>query len=274
MFGYLTADMGALPAEEQDRYKQVYCGLCHTMGQQLGQRTRLTLSHDLTFIALLLMSLYEPQETLSTSGCPVHPLERRTWTTNAYVEYAADMNVALMYHKCLDDWNDDHSHTKHTVAKLLEKAYLQAQTRWPRQCSALEQGLARISEIECTPQASPDEAGNVFGLIMGELVVVHEDQWAETLRAFGRHLGRFVYQMDAACDLEDDLKSGSYNPFAHRNLEPEDIHSLLLGYMGAAVNHFERLPLVQDIHLLRSVLYAGCWHRYNKLNETKSGEAA
>lgn len=275
MFGFMTVNTDALSPEEQDRYKQVYCGLCHAMGRQLGQRTRLTLSHDLTFIALLLMSLYEPNEDLTVSGCPVHPLEKRTWTTNECIEYAADMNVALMYHKCLDDWNDDRDLRMRAGASLLHGAYADVLSRWPRQCQALEQGLARISQIESDPESGPDAAGNVFGMIMGELFVMKDDIWADQLRTLGRHLGRFIYQMDAACDVAKDRESGSYNPFANTNLEQSDIRDLLSGYMADVTNVFERLPLVQDDNVLRSVLYSGAWSTYNKtVMDQKSGEAA
>ena len=273
MFGYMNPSMDSLSEQEKDRYQQVYCGLCHTMGTQLGQRTRLTLSHDMTFIALLLMSLYEPSEELSHTGCPVHPLEKRTWSTNECIAYAADLNVILMYHKCLDDWNDDQDRKMHVAANLLRGAYEQAAQRWPRQCAAMEQGLARISQIEKDNDHDPDAAGNVFGMIMGELLVMRQDRWEDTLRAFGQQLGRFIYQMDAACDLQEDRQNGSYNPFINTELTEEDIYALLMGYMGHVTHYFERLPLVQDIHVLRSVLYAGVWAKYNDA-KTKAGAAA
>ena len=32
--------------------------------------------------------------------------------------------------------------------------------------------------------------------------------------------------------------------------------------MGEATTAFEKLPLEQDLHLLRSVVYAGVWQKY------------
>lgn len=42
------------------------------------------------------------------------------------------------------------------------------------------------------------------------------------------------------------------------------IKELLMILIGDATDIFERLPLVQDAHLMKSTLYAGVWQQYNK----------
>ena len=74
--------------------------------------------------------------------------------------------------------------------------------------------------------------------------------------------------MDAACDLERDRRSGSYNPLSSLEMEKEDIDTALTTFAGRATVHFEKLPLEQDLHLLRSVLYSGIWQKRNA-QETK-----
>ena len=32
---------------------------------------------------------------------------------------------------------------------------------------------------------------------------------------------------------------------------------------------FEKLPIVQDVELLRNILYAGVWNKYDKIQEEK-----
>lgn len=49
---------------------------------------------------------------------------------------------------------------------------------------------------------------------MAELFTVKADHWTPVLRQFGRSLGKLIYFMDAACDLEEDRKKGQYNPLA------------------------------------------------------------
>ncbi len=60
MFGYVQANLSDLSEEERARYRAAYCGLCRTLGQRHGTLSRLSLTYDLTFLMLLLSSLYEP----------------------------------------------------------------------------------------------------------------------------------------------------------------------------------------------------------------------
>lgn len=109
---------------------------------------------------------------------------------------------------------------------------------------------------------NPDAAANLFGLLLGEIFAWRDDFWAEDLRRFGARLGKFVYLMDAVVDYEDDAKSGSYNPLVLSGEGPEDMKADLEMLAAGAADAFERLPLEQDMHLLRSVLYSGMWQQY------------
>ena len=53
MFGYVVVDKTALRIREYDYYRATYCGLCHAMGKCTGCASRLTLSYDVTFLALV-----------------------------------------------------------------------------------------------------------------------------------------------------------------------------------------------------------------------------
>lgn len=77
-----------------------------------GQISRLSLTYDMTFLVLLLDSLYEPKIDCRRRRCLVHPVRKQLQRISKYTEYAADMNVALAYYNCLDDWNDDHNGVK------------------------------------------------------------------------------------------------------------------------------------------------------------------
>ena len=74
MFGYVTIDPTELPKHAQERYQAYYCGLCRTLYRRYGNLGRATLSFDMTFLLILLSSLYEPAETLSRERCLPHPV--------------------------------------------------------------------------------------------------------------------------------------------------------------------------------------------------------
>jgi hypothetical protein len=141
--------------------------------------------------------------------------------------------------------------------------------RCPRQCAAIENGITELSKIEKTPDAKPDDAVNCFGRLMAELFVYEEDFWSKNLRSFGYDLGRFIYLMDATMDYEKDKKTGNYNPLNSMDKKPIEMEVSLSMIIADAAKEFEKLPLVQDSHLLRNILYGGVWQQYYARKERK-----
>lgn len=266
MFGYVTASLRELNKEQQHRYSAVYCGICRRIREQSGQLARLGLSYDMAFLALLLMSLYEPEENSGKNSCMLHPITRRDWLDNPYIRYAADMNVALAYYNCLDDWQDDGKRSAKWLAQAYEKLLPDIETRWPRQCGAIRKSIETLSALEKENCPNPDEPAGVFGELMGELLVVQEDLWAPTLRKMGNALGRFIFLLDAELDYDRDKRKGKYNPFLAKGEEKDwqRWEDYLVLTMGRCTSEFEKLPLVQDKPLLDNILYSGVWVNYRR----------
>jgi len=267
MFGYVTADASRLTREQAARYQSCYCGLCRTLRREYGPAARFFLTYDMTFLILLLSSLYEPDESAGRERCLAHPAKPHDWWESSFTSYAAAMNTALAWYKCLDDWHDDRNLLRRADAALLGSQAEKARNAYPRVCGVIERSLAALGEIERSASPAPDEGANAFGNLMGELFVYYpDDRWADTLRRFGFSLGKFVYFLDAACDLESDRQRGRYNPFAAiapEKARGEDFAGHLTLLIGDAVREFETLPLLQDLELLRNILYSGVWAKYN-----------
>ena len=261
MFGYMIANPNDLNEAEKQRYNEIYCGLCYRLGKQHGQLARLGVTYDLTFLILLLASLYEPAEKQGTLHCPAHPVHKHPYTVNRFTDYAADLTIALTYYKCLDDWQDEHQWLKRGYAGLLKSAYAKVKTRLPRQCEMIQACMQNLNRIE-NAKGSPDEATQAFGRLMGECFVESDDLWSGMLRQMGSQLGHFIYLMDAFMDYDEDIKKGTYNPLVVLGAKPHQLPEALNIYMGMAADVFERLPLVQDLHLLRSIVYNGVWQKY------------
>ena len=96
---------------------------------------------------------------------------------------------------------------------------------------------------------------------MAELLVYHEDLWADTLRQTGFHLGRFIYMADAAVDYRTDKRKHKYNPFLAMDTGEDWARweEYLVLAMGRCTANYEKLPLVQDKALLDNILYSGVW---------------
>ena len=267
MFGYLIAAAEVLEESQKSRYKATYCGLCKSLESCFGQSARLTLNYDVTFLVLLLCSLYEPEEKSLSSRCIRHPIEPQNFVTSEISDYAAHMNVALAYLKCLDNWHDEKKAAALLEAKLLKGAYDKVCAKYPRQCKAMEKALDELGAIEKEGTEAPDAAADCFGRLMEELFIYKEDRWEPVLRAMARALGRFIYLMDAVMDLEDDYKSGSYNPFkSYYGLDDneERFADILKMQLGECVYYFDKLPLVEDAGLMKNILCIGLWLQFNK----------
>jgi len=274
MFGYVMANLSELNEEEKRRYLSVYCGICRKIRGVCSQKARLALSYDMAFLSLLLMSLYEPEEKSGEKACGLYPIKPRPWVDNEYICYGADMNVALAYYNCMDDYADEGKLASKAAAKVFAKALPQLQERYPRQCSAMESCMQKLRELEQQNCDNPDLPANCFGQLMAELLVVKEDLWAPTLREMGMALGRYIYLADAAVDYRRDKKKKQYNPFLAMGMEEdyEKWEQYLVLSMARCAESFERLPLVQDKKLLDNILYSGIWLTYRrKTREEKHG---
>ena len=77
MFGCVTANIREVTPEQKTRYQSVYCGICRQIRIRSSHTARLGLQYDMAFLALLLMSLYEPEETAGKRACGLHFLKPR-----------------------------------------------------------------------------------------------------------------------------------------------------------------------------------------------------
>lgn len=265
MFGYITADASLLSEEEIRRYSGCYCGLCRKLSDDYGFSGRMTLTYDMTFLVLVLSSLYEPEDQSGAARCPVHPIRKRLWWQNRFTQYAADLNLLLAWWNCMDNWEDDKSLPSRAFAGLLQKDFRALEQKYPRQALAIRENLKELHRYEDGPEVSADAAAACFGRLMGELFVWKEDDhFAPVLRAMGNGLGQFIYIMDACLDYHSDEKHHRPNPLRALGGQrtPEGDYDLLTMLLGDATRAFEQLPLEQDLPLMRNILYAGVWQKY------------
>ncbi len=266
MFGFVMASVGELSKESQARYSSVYCGICRQIRQRSANLARLGLRYDMAFLALLLMSLYEPEEESGTRACSLHPIKPRKWTDNEYIRYGADMNVALAYYKAMDDYTDEKKRSAKLMAGIFGRSCPQIAERYPRQCQAISDCITRLSALEKAGCGNPDEPAGCFGELMAELLVYREDLWAPALRQMGMALGRYIYLADAAVDYRRDKQKNRYNPFLAMGTgeDWDRWEQYLVLEMGRCTDHYERLPLVQDKDILDNILYSGIWVEYRR----------
>lgn len=282
MFGYIVVNQAEMKYKEFEEYHKYYCGLCKILKERYGARGQLSLSYDMTFLVLLLTGLYEPENVIGKRRCVPHPFEKHGYITNQYSEYVADMNVILTYYKCLDDWTDEKKLAKKLYADLLLRKNREIRQLYEQKMQNISKHLQAIYTLEQEKSQDLDALAGHFGYVMAEICAMKDDIWKEDLSSLGYYLGRFIYILDAYDDLEKDIKKENFNPLISRladvshggiidmaeNAEITEqqwtwmekwVQEILTMEVAECAKAFERLPILENVEILRNILYSGIW---------------
>ena len=275
MFGYITINKAEMKFKEFDIYHAYYCGLCHSLLKRYGSLGQITLSYDMTFAGMLLSSLYEPETVSAKCACIAHPFERHPYASNEMIDYIADMNVLLTLYKCEDDWIDDKKLYKACFGSMLRKKSCKKRAIYRNKENVIKDKLEEIHNLEKEGCTDIDLMSGLFGDIMSIVMTPRDDEWNDTLGDLGYFLGKYIYILDAYDDVEKDIKKGKYNPFVNRFKEPdfdEQIRVILTMMMSECCKYFEQLPLIENVEILRNILYSGVWERYETVRQQREKE--
>jgi hypothetical protein len=283
MFGYVAPLKGELKVREYEVYNAFYCAICHSVKHRHGELPRLLLSYDSVFLALLAASLSEGAAGFREFRCFTNPGRRRNEVlATPQTDYAADMLVLLGYLNLKDDKEDEGRPLALAGEFFLRAAGKRAAAQYPEKAGQIADCLREITTLEKENCASPDRVADPFGRLMSEVLdfpqkvagirertpTAEFSNFSEPLRLLGYHLGRYIYLIDAADDLEKDRKSGAYNPLLAQQAPAEmaagaqtlDLAlNLDLARMADALG---ALPLGPFKAILENIVYLG-------LNATK-----
>lgn len=277
MFGYIIINKSEMKFREFDIYHAYYCGICRDLKRRYGAAGQISLSYDMTFLAMLLTGLYEPQTREESCRCVAHPFERHSTRNNLFTEYAADMNMLFAGYKCSDDWEDERKFWKLLYGKVLAGKSGRLKRDYAEKLRRIRQLMQEFSETERSDRADIDTLAGLFGKVMAEVMAVREDEWAESLRRLGFFLGKFIYLMDAYEDVEEDIRKGTFNPLKKKYQCPdfeEECRTILLMMMSECCREFETLPILENVEILRNILYSGVWGRYETVHRKRIEQQA
>ena len=273
MFGYVIVNKGDLTFREFDVYHSYYCGLCKTLKEKYGVLGQLALNYDMTFLVMLLSSLYEPQTDYTREGCVTHLFMKQGISKNEITQFGADMTILLTAYKCEDDWQDEKKLSRKLYESALHGRMSKVKEKYRDKAEIIEVCFANLHRLEQENCDKPDKMAAIFGKVMEELFVYREDEWEETLRSMGFYLGKYIYLLDAYEDLEKDKKQTNYHPFSTRAELPdfeEECRIVLTSAISECTRAFEMLPLIDNVKILRNILYSGVWYKYGKVKEERS----
>ena len=110
VFGYIRPFKPELLVKEFDFYQSIYCSLCKHLGKNFGILSRLTLSYDCTFLAMLSLSLQKDCPGYQKGRCVVNPLKKCSFCKEGEESFlfASAVSVIMSYYKLMDDLHDSH----------------------------------------------------------------------------------------------------------------------------------------------------------------------
>jgi len=231
MFGYVKPLVAELKVGEYQYYRAAYCGICRAMGDECGCTSRLFLSYDFTFLALLLSAVNGEKTSITEARCPVNPLAKRKIVTDSeFITYSAAAGGILAAYRFHDDRQDEKGArvVAATVGYEISKGWLKkASAKYPGLCDGIKSRLDALDRMEKDVASqedgfiSIDELAGLFGDILAYICAYpflnaeapEEKQRKIILETVGRHIGRWIYCIDALDDLKQDEKRGRFNPF-------------------------------------------------------------
>ena len=289
MFGYVRAVTSVLSPEDAQRYEAVYCGLCRTLGNRYGKTAQLILNYDFVFLALLLAKP-EGEGTFPCCPCPVHPWRKKTcWLGSPALDEAADATVILTWWKLQDAIRDGglwERGKSRAAALALRRHYRTAAARRPAFDHTVQTCLEELHQLEVANTPSLDQPADTFARILAAAALPAESSArTRALEQLLYHVGRWIYLVDAWDDLEEDGRTGSYNPIAARFPEQVEanrdylrttlLHSLNLARSACALlelGHWQGAVeniLYLGLPMVEEMVFTGRWKAVNHQNRRR-----
>ena len=272
MFGYIRICKPELKVKEYETYKAIYCSLCKNLGKNYNIFTRFTLSYDFTFLALLELSLNNGCDQFEKKHCVFNPFKKCVFCKNSK---ALDMSTAaamiMTYYKLKDNSQDEKGIKKFTFS-LLSQFFKPSKNKAAKQFPEIEQivseYIANQTALEKANCGEIDAACEPTAIALSKLFMLCDENPTEqrVLQRLGYCLGRYIYLLDAACDLKNDLKNGSYNCLKNydKNVIKDRVEGQLYFCVNEAARAFELLNIKKYKTILGNIIYLGLEETFKK----------
>ncbi|MBR2724229.1 MAG: hypothetical protein IKB72_02170 [Ruminococcus sp.] len=222
MFGYVTTYKAELKVKDYETYKAVYCSLCKQLGKDYSVFTRFLLNYDCTFLTLFAMANQTECPTFKKGRCRFNPCKACNYckgSTSALSRSAA-LIVLMSYYKLIDNIRDG-SFFKKIGFTILRPIFAlwknKAKKKYPeyfKACEKMYTEQIKAEEGNAGIDESAEPTAKLLEFVFSQLA--YSDKIRPAFEQFGYHLGKWIYLMDAACDIDEDIKHKSFNPIYNK----------------------------------------------------------
>ncbi|MGL5869571.1 MAG: DUF5685 family protein [Clostridium chrysemydis] len=286
MFGYITPMKPEMKVKDYELFRSYYCGVCMSIKKNYGNLPRLGLNYDMTFLAILLDSLEDTSLDLKSKRCIAHPnLKKQMIFNNRAIDYAASMNVSLVYFKLLDDKLDDNT-VKSKLSLFALSPYRRKFSKDIEKVNnVIKENLLNLEKLEKSKSfTSIDEICHPFSVIVGSILKKYPYRFKndsftlrENLYDLGYSLGKWIYLIDALDDLKEDMEKDKFNPinylFNKENLDytsfkeiiKERIEFNILSCGSTLNENFQKLDTFKNKDIIQNVISLGMMDKLTKI---------
>ena len=276
LFGYIRIDKPELRVKEYETYKAIYCSLCRSLGKHYGFLSRLTLSYDFTFLALLDMSLKDGCDGFERKRCAFNPLKKCNYCKNSdALKMPSAAAMIMLYYKLKDNIADERGIKKIGYCFLLPffaGVHKKAAKEYPLIEQIVFEYIKEQTKLELENCNELDKIADPTAKALAKLLMLcsQEQSQKRVLERLGYCLGRYIYILDAACDLESDIKNSSYNVLKYEtsgNIN-EYIRQRVVPQLYFCANEaskaFELLDIKKYKAILGNIVYLGLEDTFKK----------
>lgn len=280
MFGYIKPFKPDMRFCEYDTYKAVYCTLCKRLRKNYGVISQMFLSYDFAFLAIFYMALHEQCPQFQKGHCQFNPAKKCVYCTckdDCFDDVSAAA-VLLLYYKIKDNCDDSKgikklaAMTALLATKSMKKKASKSYPQMDKIIADMMAGQAALEKAECR---SIDEAAHPFAEMLSKLC--QSVCGLDCTMRIGYLLGRWVYLMDAADDLSDDIKHGCYNVLIKRHELKKDCDEQKLKAAYDEIEQciaftqqelrveYERLNFYHYHEIIGNIIYEGLPKSYEQI---------
>lgn len=256
--------------KDYELYRGIYCSLCRALGRNYSPIAQLFLSYDFTLACILRLAAAESGCSFSQKRCPYNPSKKCMICGSREVfDLCSHAVIITVYYKILDNLHDKGFLSKLAAALIFPAVALmhkKAEKLAPEIETSVADAMKKQAEIESKTDPSLDEAAHPSAEALAKVFSLgFEGQKEQALRSIGYMTGRFVYILDAADDLEDDVKKGGFNPFASEDISSENgrkafadkVRGMLNLTQSEALESFDTLELQRFYDMTENILLEG-----------------
>ena len=272
MLGYVKAFKPEMKIKDYELYRGIYCSLCRALGRNYSPIAQLFLSYDFAFAAVLRLAVMQGCFSFSQKRCPYNPAKKcMICSQHSELDYCSHAVIITVYYKVLDNLHDKGFKSKLVAALIYPIVWLmhkKAVRLAPEIENIISDSMKNQSAIEKKDTVGIDEAAHPSADALGKVISIGvDDEKKSKLYSLGYMVGRFVYILDAADDLEDDIKSGSFNPFKAEfgNIKDEECRKSFVEKVDGMLNltHSGALDALDEIEknrfedILENIVFDG-----------------